>query len=499
MADVKITEAPAGSIPWISLTKADGLTYLDPSAPVDANLIRLWPTSARLIKVIDSTGTKTLVDTDSTQTLSGKTLTSPTISGGTINNAVIGGLTPVAGTFTTLTANTSLTTPIWKPSADSTTALKITKADGATAIITIDTTNGVIGIGTTAVTPNLINAAVAPSDGTVSNIVFNASHSLTSNADTTASQRVLNFVATMAGSGGASTGGLIGIIGDVRNNQTAGIWGSIEGFNATIRNQNASTLALARAFDAIQIISGAGSVTTSDLFVARSPSLTSSGGMTTHRGFHANNLGNSLITTSIAFHADTQSGSTNNICVMLGTTAPTGNWAIHATTTSDSALAGKLMIGSTTAPTTTFHVITSDSGTNAVVNVETITHNSNGAIAANFGVGSLWAGQDSTTANVEFGRIRWFWTTATHASRKARGVLSAYDTAERDCVFWEASGTAPMLSFFSVTTPIVQPTTAIAAATFVANTSGIVNDTATFDGYTIGQMAKVLRNLGLAA
>lgn len=48
-------------------------------------------------------------------------------------------------------------------------------------------------------------------------------------------------------------------------------------------------------------------------------------------------------------------------------------------------------------------------------------------------------------------------------------------------------------------TPIVQPTTAIAAATFVANTSAIANDSATFDGYTIGQVVKALRNFGLLA
>ena len=46
-------------------------------------------------------------------------------------------------------------------------------------------------------------------------------------------------------------------------------------------------------------------------------------------------------------------------------------------------------------------------------------------------------------------------------------------------------------------TKIVRPTTAVTAATFAANTSGIVDDTATFDGYTIGQVVKALRNLGL--
>lgn len=39
--------------------------------------------------------------------------------------------------------------PILRPAADSTTALKITKADGTTAIVTVDSTNGFVGIGMT--------------------------------------------------------------------------------------------------------------------------------------------------------------------------------------------------------------------------------------------------------------------------------------------------------------------------------------------------------------
>lgn len=46
-------------------------------------------------------------------------------------------------------------------------------------------------------------------------------------------------------------------------------------------------------------------------------------------------------------------------------------------------------------------------------------------------------------------------------------------------------------------TPIVQPATGGAASTFAANTSGIANDTATFDSYTIGQVVKALRNTGI--
>lgn len=61
-----------------------------------------------------------------------------------------------------------------------------------------------------------------------------------------------------------------------------------------------------------------------------------------------------------------------------------------------------------------------------------------------------------------------------------------------------ATGTTQKLAFWG-SAPIVRPTTSVTASTFVANTSGILNDTATFDGYTIGQVVKALRNMGLLA
>jgi len=48
--------------------------------------------------------TAVVVTLSATQTLTNKTLTSPTVSGGTIDNAAIGGTTPAAGAFTTLSA-----------------------------------------------------------------------------------------------------------------------------------------------------------------------------------------------------------------------------------------------------------------------------------------------------------------------------------------------------------------------------------------------------------
>ncbi len=66
--------------------------------------------TAPVISTISNTGTltlptstDTLVGRATTDTLTNKTLTSPAISGGTIDNAVIGGTTAAAGTFTTVT------------------------------------------------------------------------------------------------------------------------------------------------------------------------------------------------------------------------------------------------------------------------------------------------------------------------------------------------------------------------------------------------------------
>ena len=60
------------------------------------------------------------------------------------------------------------------------------------------------------------------------------------------------------------------------------------------------------------------------------------------------------------------------------------------------------------------------------------------------------------------------------------------------------TSTSQKIGFWNAA-PIVQPTNTGAAATFAANSSGIANDTATFDGYTIGQVVKALRNAGLLA
>lgn len=57
---------------------------------------------------------------------------------------------------------------------------------------------------------------------------------------------------------------------------------------------------------------------------------------------------------------------------------------------------------------------------------------------------------------------------------------------------------AGKIGFWNVTA-IAQPTTAFTTSTFVANSGTAVNDASTFDGYTIKQVIKALRSLGVLA
>ena len=54
------------------------------------------------------------------------------------------------------------------------------------------------------------------------------------------------------------------------------------------------------------------------------------------------------------------------------------------------------------------------------------------------------------------------------------------------------------IGFFGATT-VTQPTTAGASSTFTSNPGVALNDADTYDGYTIAQVVKALRQLGLLA
>lgn len=143
-----------------------------------------------------------------------------------------------------------------------------------------------------------------------------------------------------------------------------------------------------------------------------------------------------------------------------------------------------------------FHVLqtSSDAGIRDIVR---ITHNSTGTPGTGFGAAIALALESSTTEDVVAGRLAAAWATATHASYAGDLIGYATDAAgDREGWRVRASGSAPMLGLFGAA-PVLQPTTSHAAASFTANSGTAVNDASTFDGYTIKQVVKALRDLGV--
>ena len=137
-----------------------------------------------------------------------------------------------------------------------------------------------------------------------------------------------------------------------------------------------------------------------------------------------------------------------------------------------------------------------DAATAATFTPLTIDHDTTGTPAAAFGTVFLIAGTSSTTVTQSMADITATWVVATHASRTARTIFNVYDTAAREAIRIEASGSAPMIGFLGAAA-IVRITTGVAGAAFTANSGTSVNDASTFGGYTLKQIAQALVNYGL--
>jgi hypothetical protein len=149
----------------------------------------------------------------------------------------------------------------------------------------------------------------------------------------------------------------------------------------------------------------------------------------------------------------------------------------------------------TSAPSSRFHV-SQTTGDKGIREIARITHNSSGTPSEGFGVSLALALETTTTENMVAGLVAAIWNSATHASRAGDLIGYAADASgEREGWRVRASGSAPMFSLFGAT-PILRPTTSHAAASFTANSGTAVNDASTFDGYTIKQVVKALRDLG---
>ncbi len=112
-------------------------------------------------------------------------------------------------------------------------------------------------------------------------------------------------------------------------------------------------------------------------------------------------------------------------------------------------------LGVTGAGVTTINL--GDAATNAASNLLVLQHNSSGTPAAGFGSTILTRLASSTTDDQSAATDIVTWATATHASRKARRVFNIYDTAAREALRIEASGTAAMIGFLGAAA-VARPT-----------------------------------------
>ena len=132
----------------------------------------------------------------------------------------------------------------------------------------------------------------------------------------------------------------------------------------------------------------------------------------------------------------------------------------------------------TSSPGSLLHCLLTSAATNAVPTVLTIGHDTSGTAAAGFGAGMLFNLESSTTAAQNAARIQALWYEATHATRKADLVLTAYDTSEREGLRIRGAGSEPSIGFYGVA-PIARAILATGA------------------GASVDDVITALQNLGL--
>lgn len=365
--------------------------------------------------------------------------------------------------------------PTWKPSANSTSAIKIQNSDASSNVLVVDTTNGQVAFNTT------------PTDVTFDIYKASVSATMRIRSDTldawglfirpTARTAYVAFATTSTPTTPTFQFGVDG--NDTRF--------SISGNNFFPQYLIVTTTSTeARLTDA-----GTNAVTTDLImdhrstntpaagfgvgFLARLHSTTTtaqSAGRLTWEWITATHASRAAAGKLSAFYISTErvgiywEANSTDIVVGIGQSASlTAALDVVASTTTRASQ--RLRLGS--APTTpndgdlwhdgalTFYA--TDATTAAIVDTLRLRRASSGTPAAGFGVGVSARLMSSTTANRDAGRLTWAWITATDASRAAQGQLSAfYTTTERPVITWGANSTVPLLSFYDVTTPIAKPT-----------------------------------------
>jgi hypothetical protein len=412
----------------ISLTGTGGAGYLqalaqssNPSAPAAAG-VRLFAEASGYLAWREKVGADTFTRTFNGVLTADRTYTLPDFN----------------GTFATLAGVETLTNKTLTNPVMTTPTLGV--AAGTSLALT-----GHLGYGGT---------AVSATDGLISNENFG-------NLTTTTRGATIQPTATLTGNNANVLGGAI--------------------FSASIDQNsfNATATLGARGFTASGNASGASGIVTGAVGVLSSVNNLGAGTLTNGYAIQVPTPANSGVYTNYAGLAiNAPASPTNKTYILAGTlTIPTGDWFIYSTSASNSSILGKLGVGRNATPLATFDAQVSDAGTTTVIEVAAFVRNSSGTPAAALGGDNGYYLKSSTTADTLAARQRWFWSTSTHASRKANVILSAYDTVERDIIGFGASGSAGLLGFFPTVAaaPVVQQVDGAALTNNV--TSGGTTDT----------------------
>jgi hypothetical protein len=133
---------------------------------------------------------------------------------------------------------------------------------------------------------------------------------------------------------------------------------------------------------------------------------------------------------------------------------------------------------------------TRDAGTTTIVDGLTLGHQSSGTPDVGLGTGLMLNINSTTTADQNALRLTAEWVVATHASRTARAKFQVYDTAAREALRLEASGSAAMLGFLGASAVAKQTVTGFRAGAGAATASfltavanfGFITDSSTAGG-----------------
>lgn len=128
----------------------------------------------------------------------------------------------------------------------------------------------------------------------------------------------------------------------------------------------------------------------------------------------------------------------------------------------------------------------STAATNVAASALILDHKTSGSVANGFGVQMLMTAETTTTEDQNLLQLAATWATAADATRKARAVFSVYDTAAREALRLEASGTAPMIGFLgnaAVARPVVTGSrggnAALASFLTALDTLGLITNSTT--------------------